>query len=489
MSVYKTGHGPTSIDMNNASLYAFYRAQKDICDSDPENYYWIDEPCPFACPDMTASGGEACVCGSCAFTKEGCYNYSTFPYFDCKRKDVDCKIGDKTTCTMCDYSPTLTSSTVVTDTHGADGPYLLEDEKYLIDSNSYCFPGDPLFVTAENREQAILDGMLCVNYQQPNYYEVNGERVVCTPDEDGDTKSVMCQIAGSKCTSDDTKIQGYCYAGSNLYTEWREGYKLYNDSEPRDTCVAVPSDARRFCEMPWTRSSVNGNPADDYDIEMNNRIEKSWETRWRPPFIYDADTGRCHITRSYCKNSPVQHGGMGMGYGSLQDYFLWSDCKTHDLADEQVFDNFDCCTTFWASLFEFFFGRTLLADVSALVDGELSPAQFAVRSNPNYAIMQFVSDSRLKVDQRVLQENMFAPGINLVEFEWSPLAKSMYGKKNGRYTGVLAQNVMQVYPEMVTENEDGYLTIKLDAKKLTEDPVYRGIMFAAKTMNDVSTEP
>ena len=495
MSAYEPGHAPTNIDVNNATLYGYYRVQKDICDADPATRQWVSQPCPFPCPDVAAEkDGAECACGYCAFTEAGCKQYSHYPYFDCTRIDVPCNIGGRTTCSMCQFAPKITDSALLKDIHGADGPYLTEEERALVPKGQSCFPGDAKAVV--DAKAAADLGMTCTPPPVATPYLVDGAPVECVPDADGNGKSADCQVAGSLCSSSTTNTKGTCLTPTNWYTEWRHGFQQWPDEAPRDACVAVVPDVRRFCEMPWTRSAMDGKSADDYNPSMNDRIESSWQSRWRPPFYYDEHEGRCLITRSYCKNSPVKHGGYGMGYGSAQDYFLWSDCKTHHMGDAQVWAGADCCTTFWASMFEFFFGRTLLADVTALVHGQLSPAQFFTRARtPNYALFQFLSDARLKHKRRVVRANAFAnalaaddtPGVDLVEFEWTDAARALYGLKRGRFVGVLAQDVAALFPQHVHANENGHLWIRLDPQLLYTDRVYRAVMLAAKHMRDASS--
>jgi hypothetical protein len=137
-------------------------------------------------------------------------------------------------------------------------------------------------------------------------------------------------------------------------------------------------------------------------------------------------------------------------------------------------------------LFEFFFGTTLLADVDALISGEISPAQFYVRTNEIYALCNFLSDARLKINKQVVFENMFGDGVHLYEFEWSDEAVDTYNKKPGRFYSVMAQDVARIYPDQVSPNSNGHLELFPDVLLIIKDPVYRAILIAAKSMNDVS---
>ena len=70
--------------------------------------------------------------------------------------------------------------------------------------------------------------------------------------------------------------------------------------------------------------------------------------------------------------------------------------------------------------------------------------------------MIMTSDSRMK--KNVVEKAELANGVKLYSWEWSDAAKAR-GWDKGPTTGVIAQQVMQVKPESVYADKEGYLKV------------------------------
>jgi hypothetical protein len=531
---YVTGHAPTTADFRYAQLYADAKARKQACDSSAD-WQWVEEECGFPCPFEDPS---ACSCGYCALTETGCAAYSHYPFFDCARVSKQCKIdGVERECRVCQYEPKLDVDVFGVDTHVADGPYLSPPNAAVYVGKQggscsatpqSCGPGDSLDVDCERAAEANLAcapilprrpyNMLTSVRCTPDDNDDTGDEGLpsaqcaptstqpdltgrcsrsgycfkqttnCRPDTDGSHVSTLCAIPGvglgGLCSSNRTDTDGFCYEPDHTYTEWRTDFQSWPGGPVRGACVAALPEYRRWCEMPWTRPGVNESDADlvaENGMDVQQRINRQWRTRWRQPFYYDDSSGQCYVTRDYCRKSAVTEGGYDQSYGHGKDYIITTTCNTSPYFVES---GMDCCTGVWQGLARFFFGQTLTADFKNLVEGKITPWEFAKISNENYALLTFFSDRRLKRLVDVVARDFAAPGVHLYLFDWTTEAGVLYGLR-GRSVGVLADEVRVLYPELVRPNARGHLEVWLDPARLVDDPVYLAVMVALRDMRGV----
>jgi len=90
--------------------------------------------------------------------------------------------------------------------------------------------------------------------------------------------------------------------------------------------------------------------------------------------------------------------------------------------------------------------------------GSLMPAigSFAGSEAGSAAIASMFSDSRLK--ENVVKIGVTNKGLNWYKWDWNDKAKELGADKH-RTTGVMAQEVMDVIPEAVIKDADGYYRI------------------------------
>ena len=523
---YADGHGPTPTDLNYAIMYATSRIAKETCEQNSDHWQWIEEDCGYPCPFDDPS---LCQCGYCALTKNGCDNYSHYPFFDCTRVNKTCIIdGVSKPCTVCDYSPKLDQG--LKDKHIADGPTIASIDptiEYYNEGGSVmnnCHAGDSVSV---NEKHASENSLTCRPKPKTNPYYIlsnigclpdkDGETlsgsckptktnnlvgtcssssrntpgwcnqiVPCKPDTDGSGSSMICALAGlgGLCSSEDTKVEGHCYENTPFYAEWIKDFQQWKDSPVRDTCVVAVPEYRRWCEMPWTRPGKTEvkEEQEKFGGNLNEIINNEWETKWKQPFYYDRDTSKCYVTRDYCHKDVISEGGFSMSYGKGKEFLVFSTCDT---TDHFVESGKDCCTGIWQSLEQFFFGRTFSAELKSVLEGKISVLEFLKLSNSNYALVTFFSDRRLKTLHRIELKDFAAPGIHLWSFQWTPEATSLYGFDNTTIqVGVMADEVAKLYPDLVMENENGHLFVILDPLLAQKDPVYLSIAIALKSMKD-----
>lgn len=425
---------PTNVDDDNAIQYAFDVVNKEFCLSRPDLYTWIpDATTSYPCPE-----GLSCESGTCKFKENACISASTLPYYDCQRKTVPCNVSD--TCDVCDYA--------IVPTHKIVGPYTTTPLP------SGCYPGD--YRTPES-------GNLCQPpaVEHPVYTidrrDTGPTPVTCTSDVD-------CFVygAGGMCGA-----QGVCVNDEAPYLEWRDQVELYSGYQSKNVCVQTDPSARRWCEMPWTRS---GSQPDDLTTDLQTRVTKAWKTKARPPFYYNSRDGKCYVTKSYCTKS-AKNGGMSAGYGNSWSSSLFGDVCTSSTNNE-INRGSDCCTAAYETPFQFFLGRTLVTDLRELVKNPGSFENYEAMGN-NFKIIgetintglqkggtgmiDMVCDPRLKTGLRILLNNIL-PGVNIYEWTWSARATQLYNVQ-GRATGVITTEMPA--PFVFLDARTGYNVLRL----------------------------
>lgn len=491
---YQQGHEPTDADENNAVYYATMNQNRAICLSDPVNYVWKEDPVlAYPCPE-----GLTCYSGSCEFTKQGCQNFSSLPYFDCKRKSVPCSFGNgQETCQMCDWDiepdgldgkpcPTLTSPSL-TD----------EDKTALGDDAPFCRPGDLKYSPSDNTPDMCRPSQSagCPGLVPPlKPYEVNGATVPCNCDDDCSTNGAggKCMIpptgssstpqplpSGSTC-SDKPASPAFCYPPDGVYTEWRQGFTAFDGAPQEDVCVQTFASAKQWCEMPWTRPTVPNAAGDGPDPPC-------WKTQYKQPFYYRQDDGKCYITKSYCENE-IGQGGFNGSFGDSKEYWIVSDCITPQGDGNEIQAGYDCCTALGQSFANFFFGKSIPAEFDNLrsyasqVFSGKSPADYCCRAGdqcggqaPTTAtttttatltdqstrdnlapLISFLSDERLKNNIELVEENACGMGIHSYRYTWNNTARRLYNKPDGVMTGLLIRDLEKVFPDSIRTTPYGH---------------------------------
>ena len=484
---YEDGHEPTGTDESNAMYYASMNQKYNICLSDPVNYTWKEDPVlAYPCPE-----GLTCHSGKCEFSKQGCYNYSTLPYFDCKRKTVPCNFGNgQETCEMCDW--TIVPSTITgLPCPAENNPPLNDADKTLLgDQAVYCQPGD-MKVNPVDDSNPTKD--LCratqskpcpglpMNLLTP--YLVNNEKVNCNCDDNCNTNG-----AGGKCMVPSTTDGGaptpipstntcdmdppdgataYCYPPDGVYTEWRTGFTMFDGAPQEDACVQTFASAKQWCEMPWGRPTVAG------DDGLAN--PSCWKTQNKQPFYYRPDDGKCYITKSYCENN-VGAGGFDSDFGDGTQYWILSNCTTPNGDSNEVQVGYDCCTDLGQSLAQFYFGKTIPAEfdnltavVTNALNGTPSPECNSAApkvsttdsvtpgiSSTLQSLVSFLSDERLKENIVLVEENACGMGIHSYDYTWNNIAKRIYNKPEGVMRGLLIKDLEKVFPESIRTSPYGH---------------------------------
>jgi len=499
-SDYQDGNGPTDTDENNAILYATYNQRRNICLSDPVNYVWKDDPVVgYICPE-----GLTCYSGKCEFSKAGCQAYSNIPVFDCRRKAVPCSFGNGT-CMVCDWN--IQPSGVTGIPCPVDGqPALTDaDAAALGDKAAYCRPGDVKLLppgtynpTPKPDPCKLPQAYACPGL--PNTatpYLMNGNKVSCKCDNDCDTNGLggSCFIetdsgpqalpSASQTTCTDTPAQpAYCYPPDRPYTEWREGFTAFDGAPQEDACVVNFSQARIWCEMPWTRPTTNS--ADGTTAEP-----ACWKTNFVQPYYYNEADGKCYITKSYCEDLRG-NGGYGGSFGKQTDYATFSKCKYPQGTGNEVQQGYDCCTDLGQSIAQFFFGQSIPAEFDNLksyasvefngnqADTYCSDAG-AETNDPVKALLDplisFVSDERLKEDIELVEENACGLGIHLYRYKWSDLAKRLYKKPDGVMQGLLMKELEGVFPQCVRLSPYGHKMFAHVPELMPQYPDFRSVNY------------
>jgi hypothetical protein len=506
---YQTGHEPTDTDESNAIMYASMNQARTICLSDPVNYVWKEAPVlGYPCPE-----GLTCYSGTCEFTKQGCANFSSLPYFDCKRKAVPCSFGnEQETCQMCDWDIEPSELTGLPCPVAGD-PALTDADAAALGSDAvFCRPGDDRF----NKSDKSTD--LCRPSQSepcpglpsvPTPYTLNGQQVPCSCDDDCLTNGAggSCMLPPSSSSTKPTPVttncgdkpQGMCYPPAPVYTEWREGFTSFNGAPQEDTCVATFAAAKQWCEMPWTHyttASDDGKSADP----------PCWKTQFKQPFYYRQEDGKCYITKSYCENN-LGNGGFNGSFGDGHDYWVFNTCTTPQGTGNEIQAGYDCCTSLGTSFAQFFFGKTLPAEFDNLVN--YASKEFTGNSPDTYCsggstlnnpstklppptqtapdpgsrealapLITFLSDERLKENIQMKEENACGMGIHSYYYTWSKLAKQLYGKPDGVMTGLLIRDLERVFPDSIRTTEHGYKVFAHIPALMPQWPDVKSIVYA-----------
>jgi len=332
--------------------------------------------------------------------------------------------------------------------------------------------------------------------------------VACKTNDD----CILPPGVGGVCERDPSKkAYGYCIdIPRTPYLEWRDEVQMFSSGAPpsRNVCLETVPYARKWCEMPWTRTGAN---PDDLSLPLDVRVKDAWKTKARPPFWYDERDGTCHVTRTYCEAN-LENGGMSAGYGRNTNYFLGNTCSGG--SSREVTGAYDCCTKLGNNISEMFLGRTIttgfaeafdkvfhgdvigggeqlvesydeftdgfatwMADgADALLEKAGMGDVLSVRDvyefgrtlngsiyndlmrkkDPQTAdMLDFVSDPRLKHDVRMVAPHVFSGGVHGYEWVWNETASRLYGL-SGVCRGVLTSEVGAVNPEWVTMDAHGF---------------------------------
>ena len=497
-SNYQSGHAPTETDESNAILYATMNQRRNICLSDPVNYVWKDDPVVgYVCPE-----GLTCYSGRCEFSKQGCQAYSNFPVFDCKRKAVPCSFGNGT-CMVCDWD--IEPSGVAGNPCPVVGqPELTDADAAALGANAVnCRPGDVKLLPAGTYDPTPqpdpcrpVQSFACPglpNTDQP--YLMNGQKVPCNCSDDCTSNGLggECFIESdtgpvalpSTSTCKDTPSKpAYCYEPTRPYTEWREGFTEFSGAPAEDACVINFSQARVWCEMPWTRHTTMS--ADGVNPEP-----ACWKTNYVKPYYYNEANGKCYITKSYCDNLRG-NGGYDGSFGDQHNFAMFSKCEYPQGTNNEIQEGYDCCTDLGQSFAQFFFGQSIPAEFDNLrqyASVEFSGQQAdtycssagAETNNPVKAaldpIISFISDERLKEDIQLLEENACGLGIHLYQYKWSDLAKRLYKKPDGVMQGLLMKELEPVFPQCVRWSPYGHKMFAHVPELMPKYPDFKSVVY------------
>lgn len=468
---------PTDLDQQNAALYAKMKAMKAVCDKHPDKYKWVpNNVVPFTCPD-----GLDCVYGSCEYTEGGCRADSQLDYYDCERVQVPCELPTRDKCEVCVYKTHMQADGTVVTTlpplHITDQP---EGVRCEAGDNKYFYNVDPKLDKKLLQSDPQYQTTSCKNVFNPQPYLVDGKPVPCKSHvECSYDLGGMCMLYGTGDNKDKRTASGYCVdTGVGMgYLEWRKGFSQAGNAPPKDQCVQTYSQFKKWCEMPWTRP---GDKPDDLSESVAQRVQRHPQVRAHPPFYYDDYSGRCYITKEYCK-AAVENGGYETSFGKQKDYLMgfFSDCKYPDDHKAAIRDGYDCCTPAGQSIGQFFVGKNLFSDIRDFTHGRMNFAEL-LASNPTeaYTLLYYLSDQRLKENVQLVHPNFGGPGIHGYTFTWSPLAQQLYPHLTGGAgvhaprPGLLAAEVAQVYPESVVTDENGFCFIAIEAARVKADAAY-----------------
>lgn len=513
---------PTSHDIKSAQLYAQNKVNKEVCESNKDNWKWVpDNITGYPCPE-----GLECNSGKCIFTPKGCVEAGTYNAYDCKRESLPCHIdGKDRTCDVCVFdinawgkmrTPEIASGESYTmgcypgdekypqmkfkgDTDfetfvpprcpglmysNMPMPYINEDENGK-PVNVQCFNDDEcegdrapqvggrgICITTSNFPDIVTDdekkypyfNMCTLAPYDPTPYIFNGEEVSCdkTSVENG---NFMCQMlgAGGACISQHdfplSKNQGKCYdngagGGDFGYLEWRNNVAVWEGEPTQSQCVRALPQSRKWCEMPWTRG---GKEQDSPQKDLAQKMVDDHKSKLHPPFWYDQNTGKCHITRHYCEAS-LGEGGYDSSFGEAHEYLAGMVSRCGGSAycgDEkvkcQVADKYDCCTTTAASFEHLVMGRTMSAYLKDTIDGKISPEEFT-NTSVGLALYSLLSEDALKMNKQIVTPDFIAPNVHLYMYQWTPEAIEMYPERGLIETprlGLMASEIENYFPEYI----------------------------------------
>ena len=482
---------------NGHTIHGPYTEAPEGCSAGDYKYSREPEhPKPYTTPGLSLSGfcthDDQCVLGSCVQPEpeavldhwgEACTSRE-----DCGGRSV-CASGH------CVSDTTYEGTCAVTCTSSADcsgvGPTALCGE----DPGDAALYGRCYLPTQPKAPQLCQPPARAFQPYTVKMYE--GEQEV--------EKPVSCEIdehcwippgVGGACGRDPTlPTYGVCYDPSlPPYLEWRDEIQLWDGVAPnKNVCVENDTQARRWCEMPWTRASPD---AKDSPMDpLQARVKSGWKSRARPPFMYDERDSTCHITKTYCEAN-LKNGGVSAGYGRSHDFWLSSTCGGDTKGE--VVGAYDCCTKLGDSIGEFILGRTLTTDLRELVKGD--PEGFGARwgnymrrlrekthlpdgkaleaGAPGlYESLQFVCDPRLKTDIRRIAAHVVGADVPIhgYRWTWNKTAERVYGF-TGSSTGMLTTEVARVFPWMVEVGKYGYHHISLNPGSAEDSRVYEAMI-------------
>jgi hypothetical protein len=489
---------PTPTDNQSALMYAQMKLKREVCEGHADRgWAWLPDPVVgYPCP-----AGLTCESGTCTFTPDGCRAASQTDRYDCVRQAQPCVIdGKKQTCNVCVYD--ITSETqfkvpqVPPDQHAPGrcypgnakmpAPIPLKDSpdaetfKEPLCMGQRATPHPTPYLVGSSMVKCTTDadcttsglGGVCINAKSfpsadaaylnacafapfdPQPYILNGKKVPCDKDGDG----IECAFAaGGQCITalnfPASANQGFCYDPGSPYLEYRDNLMVWENEPPVASCVQMPMELRTWCEMPWSRGSVDANdPRDD----LGTQINKDRKTKLHPPFWYDDRTGRCFVTRHYCMGS-LGEGGYDSGYGIAKNYAadLLHDCKGSNVCDGeecQIVDGHDCCFTMEESFMQLIMGRTMSTWIKDIVAGNATPREMVEAGGAAAFLATMLSEDRLKLDRRVVIPDFIEPGVSLYTFRWSPEAFRTYPSKpltHGFRLGLMASELQRAFPAYV----------------------------------------
>ena len=489
---------PTPTDNQSALMYAQMKLKREVCEGHADRgWAWLPDPVAgYPCP-----AGLTCESGTCTFTPDGCRAASQTDRYDCVRQAQPCVIdGKKQTCNVCVYD--ITSETqfkvpqVPPDQHAPGrcypgnakmpAPIPLKDSpdaetfKEPLCMGQRATPHPTPYLVGSSMVKCTTDadcttsglGGICINAKSfpsadvaylnacafapfdPQPYILSGKKVPCDKNGDG----IECAFAaGGQCITalnfPASANLGYCYDPGSPYLEYRDNLMIWENEPPVASCVQMPMELRTWCEMPWSRGSVDANdPRDD----LGTQINKDRKTKLHPPFWYDDRTGRCFVTRHYCMGS-LGEGGYDSGYGIAKNYAadMLHDCKGSNVCDGeecQIVDGHDCCFTMEESFMQLIMGRTMSTWIKDIVAGNATPREMVEAGGSAAFLATMLSEDRLKLDRRVVIPDFIEPGVSLYTFRWSPEAFRTYPSKpltHGFRLGLMASELQRAFPAYV----------------------------------------
>jgi hypothetical protein len=435
---------PTALDEDYALAYARDVITKEYCLAHPDVYTWIPAVVTtYPCPE-----GLVCEAGKCMFNETGCKATSYLPYYDCKRKTVACDMGEE--CEVCEYA--------IRPAHKIVGPYADEPLPPGCNAGDFRAPEPGLCQPAEVRSPVYTID----RFQSDDAAVSVPTPVPCATDED-------CYVygVGGVCGAS----TGMCEDNETAYVEWRKNVELWSGYATKAACVEASPMAKRWCEMPWTRSGVH---ADDPNLTLQHRVNLAWKTKARPPFWYNPSDGTCHVTKTYC-TANTGNGGLSSGYGDSTNIFSIGEVCKNSSGGKEVQQGADCCATWYDSIPQFFLGRTISTDIRQLLEGD--PSGFEARweeylriagyftpiphlfTTAKYMI-EMACDPRLKQGARVLMMDVF-PGVHAYEWTWTTRAGELYSLR-GRDRGLMTNEVRTIAPSLIhRDTRTGYDVIRL----------------------------
>jgi hypothetical protein len=283
------------------------------------------------------------------------------------------------------------------------------------------YPCPPGVEACEHGKCRIASGSTCNAVSQLPYDNVTGEKL----------PSMSCK------KNDDCKIMPYnsvCLDGKDgktcqpkyQYVEWRAstGTSPSASLDPGGLCMFGNFALRRWCEVPEQRRPESERGITDV-----------------PPFKYDSDTGKCSITRDYCK-------WMGVDY-EASDKYGRPNC--YETTGQKIAE-------------EFFLGRTIFRGIKKLFEGFNSIPEKAEK----------LADDRYIESKKLLFKNFAGAGIHLYQFLWKEDAVKLDYSTRMPTCGFLSEEIESVYPELV-QKKNGVKFIVITRKQIKREPKLKRI--------------